>query len=302
MGKINLLGQRFGRLEVIDEAPSRKGQAYWLCKCDCGTIKEIRGAHLRNGSIVSCGCKGKEILNKPIDLLNQKFGKLTVIESIGQTKNRGNLWKCQCDCGNTTIASTAELRNNIRKSCGCINRDRFKELGQQNAIDITNQKFGKLTALYPTEKRVHTNVVWVCKCDCGNFYETQATLLINGIVKSCGCAKRRSFGEIKIEQLLKENNISFEQEYRFKDCVNIRTLPFDFYVNNQYLIEFDGEQHYHGGNGYNTIERVQQIQQRDEIKNDYCKEHNIPLIRIPYTQYKNLTIDDLKLETSKFLI
>ena len=54
---IDLTGQRFGRLTVIARAPNGKGgQARWLCRCDCGEEKEIRGDHLRLGFIQSCGC------------------------------------------------------------------------------------------------------------------------------------------------------------------------------------------------------------------------------------------------------
>lgn len=56
----DLTGQRFGSLTVIERAENRNGMSYWLCKCDCGTIKEVRGQHLRYGEIISCGCVGKE--------------------------------------------------------------------------------------------------------------------------------------------------------------------------------------------------------------------------------------------------
>jgi hypothetical protein len=54
--KIDRIGERFNRLTVIGSALSRNGRTYWLCKCDCGTIKEVRVDHLRNGKTKSCGC------------------------------------------------------------------------------------------------------------------------------------------------------------------------------------------------------------------------------------------------------
>lgn len=53
---LDLTGQRFGKLVAIQRAPNRSGKTYWLCKCDCGAIKEIQTTHLRNGKTVSCGC------------------------------------------------------------------------------------------------------------------------------------------------------------------------------------------------------------------------------------------------------
>ena len=63
--KIEMIGKRFGRLLVIEESKvNRHGAVMWLCKCDCGMNKIIRGAHLRNGGIKSCGCFSQEKATK----------------------------------------------------------------------------------------------------------------------------------------------------------------------------------------------------------------------------------------------
>lgn len=62
MGKfIDLTGQKFGRLTVIERDTSRTGRAYWICKCSCGTVKSICGKNLRNGTATSCGCYNREV-------------------------------------------------------------------------------------------------------------------------------------------------------------------------------------------------------------------------------------------------
>ena len=53
--------------------------------------------------------------------------------------------------------------------------------------DLTNKKFGKLTAIKPLEKRKNKKIVWICKCDCGNVVEVVGTSLTSGNSKSCGC-------------------------------------------------------------------------------------------------------------------
>ena len=57
-------GKRFGRLLVLEQAKrspkSYNRQAVWLCKCDCGSLVEKAGCHLRLGLIISCGCRKKE--------------------------------------------------------------------------------------------------------------------------------------------------------------------------------------------------------------------------------------------------
>ena len=147
-------------------------------------------------------------------------------------------------------------------------------------------------------------MIWLCQCDCGNFIEVSSQDFQSGHTKSCGCL--RSAGERKIMRLLQENNILFEREKQFDDCIYSRknTKPrFDFYVDNKYIIEFDGRQHFESdSSGWNTQEKLELTKQRDTFKNQYCKNHNIPLIRIPYTHYDDLCIDDLKLETSSFII
>lgn len=80
-------------------------------------------------------------------------------------------------------------------------------------------------------------------------------------------------------------------------------MPFDFYVNNSYLIEFDGSQHFKYTNtSWNTKEHYEYVVKHDQMKNEWAKQNNIPLIRIPYTQLNKLQIQDLLLETSNFII
>ena len=58
----DLTGQEFGRWTVVSRAPSNKhGNAMWLCICECGTARIVRGDHLRRGSIKSCGCLSAEL-------------------------------------------------------------------------------------------------------------------------------------------------------------------------------------------------------------------------------------------------
>lgn len=56
MQKIDMIGRKFGKLTVIGPAKSHGTKAYWMCLCECGTVKEIRGQLLRSGRAQSCGC------------------------------------------------------------------------------------------------------------------------------------------------------------------------------------------------------------------------------------------------------
>ena len=127
-------------------------------------------------------------------------------------------------------------------------------------------------------------------------------ILRQGNALSCGCLKSK--GEERIAQLLKNNNIQFEQEKKFDNFIyqdTNRKAQFDFYVNNRYLIEYDGKQHFNIG-GWNDKEALEKNNIHDKLKNEYCIKNNIPLIRIPYTHLNKICIEDLLLETSKFIV
>lgn len=184
----DLTGNRYGRLTVIEMAPSfitpgGKKQIAWKVLCDCGTEKIVRGCDLRNGHIVSCGCynKEKDIGKKQYkDLSNQRFGRLRV-ESYAYTKNDRAYWNCICDCGNRGIYMGKYLLNGDTKSCGCQKQD---SAGMYNAVDLTGLRFGRLVVEKMISRRPRR---WHCVCDCGNEVETLTNLLVSGHTQSCGC-------------------------------------------------------------------------------------------------------------------
>lgn len=240
-------------------------------------------------------------------MIGFKSGKLTVIAE-GQANN-GAYWICQCECGKQISVRGSKLRGkNPPKSCGCERTKKLIEYNKNNNIkDLTNKRFGKLTVLEITEKRNNfKSVIWKCKCDCGKEVFVSSADLCHNNTKSCGCSKYKSFGEEKIRDILNNNKIFFIQEYSFEDLLFEDTgykARFDFYVDNSYLIEFDGRQHFIQGNGaYDNEKKFKRTQEHDKIKNDYCKKHNIPLIRVPFTEIDKLNINMLKPETSQYLI
>lgn len=300
---VDITGQIFGDLTVIKRDGSKDNRAMWLCKCSCGNERRVSGTDLRRGRIKSCGCKNKNVAH----LENQKFGLLTILEKTNERDYNGNImWKCQCDCGNIINVASSKLISGNTKSCGCERIKKLIEFNKTRALDITDQIFGELIALEPTEKRSkEKSIIWKCQCSCGNITEIPIKDLVSGNTKSCGCKKNKSFGEEKIIQILNKNNISFIREYTPININNLSFKPrFDFYLPFQnILIEYDGIQHFKKGNGYYDNEKKFKItQNHDNIKNQWCRDNNIPLIRIPYTHYNDLCLEDLLLETSKFII
>ena len=237
---------------------------------------------------------------RKIDLTNQKFNKLTVIKETSQRNASGSiLWECQCECGNKTLASGTELKRGHKKSCGCLQKEIIAAIGHKNLIDLTNKQFGKLKVIkiISTKKMPSgsTKIYWLCECDCGNTCIVEGNSLRTGNTKSCGCVK--SFGEQKIAELLRQYGISFEKEKIFDYDTLYR---YDFYVNNNYIIEYDGKQHFENYSWGSKEYSLDKSQIRDQEKNLYCFKNNIPIIRIPYTHYSKINIEDLLLETSQF--
>lgn len=217
---------------------------------------------------------------KKENLLNQVFSRLQVIDSA-PSKNGKTYWLCKCACGNTCITRADQLKSGRTKSCGCLNKEQQLSLGKHNIQDITNQKFGHLTAIKRLNSRQSTALGydWLCQCDCGNSTIVSITHLKSGNNLSCGCAKE-SVGEHMIQILLQKENISYIQQKTFTSLRSVKEKPlyFDFYLPQlNCLIEFDGPQHY-----TNTNYTTPDLLRNDCLKNQWCLENSIPLYRIPY--------------------
>lgn len=312
MGKlIDITGQKFNRLTVLyrdveyEKNHNLHKGAYWKCQCDCGEKTTVWGPYLRNGNTKSCGCLQKEkarINGGFKDLTGQKFNRLLVLKlnnnykKENKTSRTGAYWNCLCDCGNEVTVLATDLICGQVKSCGCL---RLEKLRESCMKDITGQVFGHLTALeidknYKQEKQINSrSIYWKCRCTCGNIVSVEGTHLRRNETRSCGCVQSR--GEEKIAQLLKENNICFTSQKTYLTCKFPNTnaaARFDFYINNQFLLEFDGIQHFKPY-GWSTKENYELIKSRDLYKNLWCKENNIPLKRIPYWCLEELTIEDI---------
>lgn len=299
----NITGQRFGRLVVIDEDQNKPNS--WICKCDCGNIKTILRSNLTSGKTRSCGCLQQEVgYSKLNDLIGQKFGMLTVV-SREENDGKHVRYLCKCDCGNEKIFYSNNLKRGLSTSCGCFRKDKLSQLYFQ---DLTGQTFGRLTVenLNSYDEK-NNRYFWNCACECGTKTIVSSNHLKNGHTQSCGCII--SAGEEKISKILSDNNIMFE-----KGLSHGLILPtggsakYDFSIFNenhelQYSIEYDGWQHYiQSDSKWDRDGKFEIRQNSDKLKDQWCIDHNIPLIRIPYTHFSKICLDDLRLETTQFLI
>lgn len=159
--KMDLTGERFGRLTVIRENPVPHIQPggtrdrRWDCICDCGKQITVRQRLLRSGKTSSCGCLTAR------QLAGKRFGRLTVI-----SHENGRKWKCICDCGNEKIVDAASLLNGATTSCGCYNSEALSK----RFYEVNQFKYYNGTGLYhltrkvsPSSKSGVKGVTWIEK-------------------------------------------------------------------------------------------------------------------------------------------
>lgn len=244
------------------------------------------------------------------DISGQRFGNLTALYRTESNGRKQTYWVCKCDCGTIKSIGAGNLRQGTTVSCGCQNREKAKqrmlEYNLSNVSIIPGDRFGRLVVLEHAGLRKQASrdkreSWYLCQCDCGSPpKEIRGNDLQSGATNSCGCIS--SYGEEIIRKILDANQIIYKKEYIFEDLINPLTkrhLRFDFAIfdksnNLQYLVEFDGRQHFTGPEGdWSQSDSLEEIQQRDKIKNDYCRSHNIILKRIAYTNLSHLSYKEI---------
>lgn len=219
--RAKLLGKTFGYLVVVGYQYNESNNIYlWKCLCDCGEITLAKTADLTSGGKKSCGC-----LRSP-NLVGEKFGKLTVIEKLNEKRHGYHLWRVQCDCGNYDVSITAHLRNGSKKSCGCL---------VESFEDIRGWKRNLLTIVELADYRSSTGeILWKCKCDCGEYTNVTRDKFMSGHKKSCGCLKDLSLekhpnwrnGVTPIAKLLRRNLEEWKQK-------SLQATDYKCYITNE---------------------------------------------------------------------
>jgi len=277
-------------VEVIGEYVSTHTKVLIRYK-DCGHSDMKEPAKLLSGQRCPL-CKGKKISksktkNTELFMNDLKSNGIDYIEAVGDYKGSNKKMSVlNTNCGHTYEA----LPYNMLHGSGCPICHGFKD---------TDVFKGQVEAKYPKQYEVIGEYVnnrvpiLVRHKKCG--YEWK--VIPKDLIRDIRCPKcNLSKGEYYIAKFLQEKHVVFEQQYKFDDCKDKFSLPFDFMIiinGKKKLIEFDGSQHYE-----NTFYHSENVTKHDSIKNIYCNNNGIDLLRIPYWWLRNKRIDR---ELEKFI-
>ncbi len=161
----------------------------------------------------------------------------------------------------------------------------------------TEQFQNIISKIYNNEYRliseyINNKTSLLLKHSCGCVFKRSPYYILKNNVL-CPKCYRLSKGEKYICDYLINNNINFIQHYSIDKCKNINVLSFDFVILNNNnnllgLIEYQGKQHYESIEHWGGQENLEYTQNNDNIKYNYCLNNNIPLLCIPYWEFKNI--------------
>lgn len=220
----------------------------------------------------------------------RKFYELNNLKILDYNyKNNMTRISCMNVDGYKVNASLGNLRAN--KTPTIFSRYSNAENFDYNVnVFIKNKEIPcKYLGIENKEEIRYSKIVLKLKCECGNDFTIQLVHFVSSRDRHTGkcphCNAKQSNYERLAEEWLIENNVEYIPQKRFEDCKNKNTLPFDFYIPSKNLcLEIDGEAHYrkYCTFGKGAYERTIFT---DKIKNKYCEDKNIKLLRIPYWKF-----------------
>ena len=208
----DLTGKRFGRLVAeYDTGKRYQHNAVWHCKCDCGNEIDVRGSDLKSGNTKSRGCLNHAPRAASPDALDGT--RASALNSKPPSNNtsgvRGVSWNKQKQDWEAYIKfkgqhfhlghyDTLEEAKAVREKAQSMIYGDFlsyytdlalyppgkKKVGRP-PVNIQGKRYGSLVALYPTNRRVNTSLVWRCQCDCGNLIDVRQNHLQTGHTTCC---------------------------------------------------------------------------------------------------------------------
>lgn len=257
--------------------------------CECGNEFSVSwDSYLRNNQRQCKWCGYKNGASKQSATIKQVEEKINGLYEI-MNKNEFESLKTELilyheECNHTFKRKGNKIMRG-QLSCGfCSDSAILTDENAPYKLSLITDEFEYIGLI----KEMHKDTKLVLKHkECGTIIERTLTQLRDSQGAFCPTCKN-SKGSQAIEKYLNELNIKYIKEYKFKDCVYKKELPFDFYLPSyNCCIEFDGFQHFEAVKRWGGEEGLRIRQLRDKIKDDYCKNNNIKLIRISQKEYDN---------------
>lgn len=171
---------------------------------------------------------------------------------------------------------------------------------KRKTIEDIREYFGKEGYKLLSNEYINARIKLKYECPKGHInFNTYGHFFAGQRCKTCDQSK----GENAIKKYLEKMGLKYEMEKKFDDCKNRNKLPFDFFVDDKFLIEYDGSIHFKCTEFFGGEKAFKKRQLHDKIKTDYCKEKGVPLLRISYLEFNNISncindfIDRLKTDT-----
>ena len=248
--------------------------------CPDGHHVEINWNNFKYGKrCKECVNKKKRLTTKEVYNRMKKEGH----ELLSEYKTNRTELKIKCPDGHIYYRTYNYFINNMRCPVCKEKEIEDKKYKKYEWVKNTINKEGYelLTDTYINNKQTLK-----IKCNKGHIYETN----FDNFQQGCRCnICNSSKGNKKIKDILDKFNIYNKPEYKFKDCKFKKRLPFDFYLPDYNLIvEFDGIQHYEIVEHFGGYDGFITRKIKDTIKNIYCQENDIDLLRIPYWEFDNI--------------
>lgn len=222
------------------------------------------------------------------DYVRSEFAKMDCKLLSTEYNGSQTLLDYICECGEISKITWGNFQQGVR----CIKCGHEKTTEKRRlAFEYIKKEFEKEGCTLITDNYINVITPLEYICSCGN--KTSSTFVNFKNREGCSfCSSKRSRGELKISKFLENSDVEYISEYKINGCRDKRPVPFDFAItaNNLILglIEYDGKQHFEPIDFFGGEDSLQFVQEHDQIKNKYCEDNNIPLLRIPYTEFNNV--------------